>query len=238
MTLFRVHASWPLLYLASTLSLLAMVGHSGVGHAAEPVDPLNPSLVYGQQVKYAVFRNNKKIGSHTVDFSRNGELLEVAVESKLVVRIMKIPVYRFNYRASEQWQNGQLQSVDATVKEKGESSTVSLRRVGPQMNLTAKDGSSSMEQIEFASNHWHAGVLESDILFNTLTGKSNKIDIDIVGEEVLVVDGSDTNTTHYRYSGELDTEVWYDDRKRWVKLRFKGSDGSTIEYRCEGFSPA
>jgi hypothetical protein len=35
----------------------------------------------------------------------------------------------------------------------------------------------------------------------------------------------------------LNTEVWYDDLGRWVKMRFNGPDGSAIEYvcrRCQG----
>ena len=43
--------------------------------------------------------------------------------------------------------------------------------------------------------------------------------------------------TRYAYTGDLDNEVWYDDVGRWVKMRFKGRDGSTIDYvcrRCQG----
>jgi hypothetical protein len=38
--------------------------------------------------------------------------------------------------------------------------------------------------------------------------------------------------TRYAYHGDLETEVWYDDFGRWVKMRFAGRDGSTIEYVC------
>ena len=43
--------------------------------------------------------------------------------------------------------------------------------------------------------------------------------------------------TRYAYSGDLKADVWYDDAGRWVKLRFRGRDGSVIEYvcrRCQG----
>ena len=36
--------------------------------------------------------------------------------------------------------------------------------------------------------------------------------------------------THYRYDGDIKMDQWFDDRGRWVKVSFKGSDGSTIEY--------
>ena len=43
--------------------------------------------------------------------------------------------------------------------------------------------------------------------------------------------------THHAYTGDLSTEVWYDDAGRWVKMRFEAQDGSTIDYvcrRCQG----
>ncbi|MBX2825964.1 MAG: hypothetical protein KTR33_14625 [Gammaproteobacteria bacterium] len=229
----RLHA-----HLAGLLFSLgaAIAAFPSVAAAAEAVDPNNPSLAYGSQVEYGIYRNNKRIGKHLLSFSRSDAQLKVNVVSDLTVTVLKIPVYRFNYRAGELWQNGQLQSVDAQVREKGKTRTVSLRRAGNQMSLTEPDGSSDMVELEYASNHWHPGVLEADVLFNTLTGKANKITIENVGTEILQVNGEETTATHYRYTGELQTEVWYDERQRWVKLRFSGSDGSNIEYRCEGFN--
>ena len=38
------------------------------------------------------------------------------------------------------------------------------------------------------------------------------------------------DANHYRYSGDVTKDQWFDDRGRWVKTTFKASDGSTIEY--------
>lgn len=203
---------------------------------ASPVDPLNPEAAYGSQVSYAIFRNNKRIGDHTVSFVKENEELRVSVASNLVVTILKIPVYRFNYEATELWRNGVLQEVISTVKEKGKTRSVSLKRQGNKTLLTEPSGDTTLTSLDFASNHWHPGVLETPAIFNTLTGKANNISITNKGVETVPL-GEDTITaTHFHYSGELQTDVWYDDRQRWVKLRFQGSDGSTIEYRCEGFN--
>ena len=41
------------------------------------------------------------------------------------------------------------------------------------------------------------------------------------------------DATRYRYSGELEqTEVWYDDEGRWLRLRFPGGDGLPIDFIC------
>ena len=53
---------------------------------------------------------------------------------------------------------------------------------------------------------------------------------DVVGREI--------DATLYRYTGDLDTEVWYDDEGRWVRMRFKAKDGSVITYQCEVCRPS
>ena len=42
----------------------------------------------------------------------------------------------------------------------------------------------------------------------------------------------------YAYTGDLETEIWYDDKKRWVGMEFVGSDGSHIKYLCKKCSSA
>ena len=38
--------------------------------------------------------------------------------------------------------------------------------------------------------------------------------------------------TKDEYSGDISTLVWYSDHGNWVKMKFKASDGSDIEYKC------
>ena len=52
------------------------------------------------------------------------------------------------------------------------------------------------------------------------------------GSETVMTENGPVTATRYRYSGELETEVWYDDAGRWVKLRFKGREGTPIAYKC------
>jgi geranylgeranyl diphosphate synthase type II len=55
--------------------------------------------------------------------------------------------------------------------------------------------------------------------------------------EYVATERGQVPATYYRYTGDLLAELWYDDDGRWVKMRFKGRDGSMIEYvcrRCQG----
>ncbi len=201
-----------------------------------PLNPRDPRASYGALVNYDIYRKNKRIGKHTVRFSNDGDTLIVNVESKITVTVLKVPVYRFNYQSTETWIDGELQQVTATTNDNGKQSRVEAVRTGITMLLTDKAGKQSPSNVSYTSNHWNSDVLKSKELFNTLTGKANSIVLENLGKTSLTVNSDSIEATHYRLAGDLKTDLWYDEQGRWIQLRFKGDDGSVIEYRCKGFN--
>ena len=51
-----------------------------------------------------------------------------------------------------------------------------------------------------------------------------------LGRESVKTSSSTLQATHYRYDGDIKMNQWFDDRGRWVKMSFKGSDDSAIEH--------
>lgn len=84
------------------------------------------------------------------------------------------------------------------------------------------------------TNHWNAAVLSRNEVLNTLTGDIDRVQIEPLGPgSISRADGQMLEARHYRYTGEIEADVWYDADGRWVGLRFEGKDGSEIVYRCE-----
>jgi hypothetical protein len=61
----------------------------------------------------------------------------------------------------------------------------------------------------------------------------NKVLIIAQGSEIIPTENGLIKAKRYTYSGDLNNEVWYDNEGRWVKMRFKASDGSIIDYVCK-----
>lgn len=215
------------------LSLLVMIAMQGVAMAApaQIFDVLAPEEAYGETVRYNIYRNGKSVGEHQLQFSRDGNTLLVSVESNIVVTVLKVPVFRFSYRCDEQWTQGTLRSVNSAIKENKKSQTASLNTKDESQMLVDIDGKSHNAALGLTSNHWHPGVIQNDKLFNTLTGRANQYKLTEIGEETLRISNTDVLATRYRYSGQLNSDVWYDNKGRWVKLLFSADDGSAIEYR-------
>ena len=175
---------------------------------------------YGPRTEYSITRKGRNIGSHVLSFSVSGSELQVSIESSIKVRILGIPVYSLIYRASEVWKENQLGSAMAQTIENGKSNTVNFER----------NGSNSAD---FASNHWHPGVLVSDKVFNTLTGETDDVTITPIGAETIEINGQKVDSFRYRYSYEQPVDSWYDSRGLWLKLQFSGEDGSVVRYMRE-----
>ena len=210
-----------------------------LAETAVTLDDRNPMATYGQSVLYDIYRKNKKIGEHTLQFTNTDNRLLVEIESKIVVTVLKVPVFRFNYQSTETWVDGQLQSVNAATDNNGKKHQVSAERAGGDMTLRDKKGDTTTAKIAFTSNHWNSKVLSADRMFNTLTGKASDAVFVTTGVETINL-GDDADSTieatRYQLTGKVNTDVWYDNTGRWVQLRFKGEDGNTVEYRCKGFN--
>ena len=170
--------------------------------------------LYPETTRYTIRRKGKRVGEHTVSFKQDANGLSVSVESNITVRVLKVPVYRFNYTANEYWQDGKLMSVQARTDRAGDVTRVKF----------IPDSASQ------SSNHWNPAVLDTDTVFNTITGNISNVSIDLIGSETLTSAAESIQTTQYRYSGDIQADVWYDENHRWVKLKFKGDDGSEITY--------
>ncbi len=216
------------LMLLTALMLLAAKQTNAMGF--ENFDSQNPLAVYAPTTNYKIFRKGKRIGSHSVSFEVNGDAVMVRVKSDIVVTVLKVPVFKFNYAATEKWENGQLIEVNARVTEKGKSRKNTLKKEAGGYRLTNESGSTVVDEVPFSSNHWNPGVLSSKTIFNTLTGKPNKVIIEDAGPDTIKTGSSTIEAHHYIYTGALSAETWYDANGRWVKLLFKGEDGSAIEY--------
>jgi len=208
---------------------------------APALDVRNPTATYGQSVTYDIFRKKKKIGQHTVQFSNSGEGLVVDIESKIVVTVLKVPVFKFNYVSNELWVDGKLNRVEAATNDNGKKHKVLAERAAGEdtMQLTDKDGKAATDMVDYSSNHWNSNVVQAKKMFNTITGKAADIEYKAMGKETISLSNSEKSpidATRYELSGKIQSELWYDDAGRWVQLRFKGEDGNYIEYRCKGFN--
>ena len=197
---------------------------------ARSADPLS---LYGNEIVFSVMRNGEPIGVHRVNFDRNGDELIVASRFEAEVKFLFLTAFEYLYESKAVWRNGCMVELKATTDDNGDKSRVLARLADGQLKIEGPAGTIRGTPGLLPSNHWNSGILESNQVLNTITGTVASINIADLGEKPVVVNAQPASARHYVYSGDLQTEVWYDDSGRWVKMRFRAEDGSSIEYICQ-----
>lgn len=206
------------------------VGATGVVPTPAVADPV---ALYGGSIEFDVFREGTKVGFHRTRFDADGAELSVTSTFELRIDVLFFTAYRYAYRSQARWRQGRLLTLTAEVSDDGKTSSLAVRRDGRHLIVRNGQAVDRVAAPMFPTNHWNAAVLAETKVLNTLTGRVNRVRIEPRGDEAVATERGDVKATRYAYTGELATEVWYDNAGRWVKMRFKGTDGSTIEYVCQ-----
>lgn len=220
--------------MIAAMSVAAMTVLFASGVLAQRYDSFDPLVAYGPEIRFSVWRKDKQIGTHVVQFREDDDRLDVQIDFRVRIRILGITAYRFEYQSSAIWKDATLASLDASVNDDGTEGAVAARRYGQNIVVDGTRGLTRLEGRLFPSNHWHPGVIGQTRVLNTLTGGVGDVTMVLVGRENISTAHGEVAADRYLFSGDLhDVDVWYDRDGRWVKLRFLTEGGELIEYRCE-----
>ncbi len=192
------------------LSILIM------GFCACIAAPLNAaSIPASGSLKFDVIRKGKDIGDHSYKFSGSVNSYSVKVTTNIVVKVplIKITAYSFQHNFVETWKNGKLQKLSSTTNDDGTPHKVNA-------------GASSI----LPASLWNEDIVKSKTLLNTMNGKKMSIRAADLGNEAIKTKRGKVNAEHYRISGELERDLWYDANGNLARVSFKADDGSKVFY--------
>jgi len=192
----------------------------------------SPLFLYGKTVKFDVYRDGQKVGFHTIKFSKKGKNLKVSCTFQLKINLLFFTAYYFNYQSDAIWENEKLKTIKVHVDDDGETIFIEAIKVDDGMSIKKNSKTTYTGPSIFPTNHWNFKVLKAKKILNTITGEINNVSIIKGGKELVKTERGEIQAMRYIYSGDLETEVWYDEKGRWVKMKFKGRDGSEITYQC------
>lgn len=214
--------------IAATLLIGPLTATVAANTGTTPAMP----TAYTGDLSFDILRNGAPVGSHSVTFAPNGDSLSVRAKSEIEINFLFFTAYRFTYSSESRWSGDQLMSLSARTDDDGTVTTVEATQDGTALRVIGSGGDYATTPPIFPTDHWHKGVTRSTRVLNTITGKIAAVDMVDKGWMQLDLPDGSVNARHYAYTGELETEVWYDARGRWVAMRFKARDGSTIRYVC------
>jgi len=238
------------------LSLPALGLLATIGSCPTPA-PAGERGAYDESHLFKVTRNGSEIGSHRLSFTPTAEGLRVDVAVELRVGLGRdVTLYRYRHASHEIWRDGKLVRLNASTDANGKTHLVTIEPTGQGLRARASVPRADGGMVEglvagnetrvidlpatvLPTSQWRRAMVERDRLFNTQLGKISSFRAERLGATNVATECGTLPATHYRLSGDLKLEIWFDDRDRWVKARFAAFDGSTVEYtlRCPPSAP-
>ncbi|GHF57054.1 DUF6134 family protein [Seohaeicola zhoushanensis] len=166
-------------------------------------------------LSFDVMRKGSVIGGHSYRFSGSASSFSVTVDTEISVPIPldRSTLYSFKQHSTEQWRDGTFQKISSTTSEGG----------APRQLDTSSKGA-------LPASFWTEDTVHTGKLMNTADGKIMSVRVADLGTEDVDTRRGSINAHHYRLSGDLVRDLWFDGDGNLARAAFKADDGSTVTY--------
>ena len=214
------------LCLAGLLSLAAGEAHASSTGKQDRTKQDTSSLAF------SVLRKGDVIGHHSIDFTRRGEDLIVDVDIDLELKFAFITLFRYEHRNREIWRGKRLISIDTRTDNDGTEHWITGRAGKAGFEVKSDGGEAVLPADVLPSSYWHPDTRKAKVLLNTQTGALAQIDVTAeANESNLPMPWGPQAAQGFKVSGDIDLNLWYDNRGCLLKLNFSApNDGSLIDY--------
>jgi hypothetical protein len=230
MTLFNRNAVLFLLKLCSVLYCTAASIATAQEQDSGP-DPSAPAKVYA----FAVLLDSKPIGTHRFEvYGAAGGAQSIRSDASFDVRFLGIPFYRYRHTANEQWQSGCLKQLQSTTHDNGKDVSVRAVDESGRMRVTRDKQNVELNGCISTYAYWNPALLrQQNQLLNPQTGAIDKVKVELMGEESVVIGGGQSIADRIRIrSDDGDIDLWYSKAGEWLQLESVTQD-RRIRYRVE-----
>jgi len=196
---------------------------------------LQAAPVPEQDLVFRVLLDGDPIGYHRFHVKHIDERQTIDIDAKLKVTFLGIPVYRYQHRNRETWQQGCLASIVSSTVDGGDDFYIEGRDIGRQFELSTQDGDAEIDAgcvMSFA--YWDREFLQQSKLLNAQNGEYLPVEISAQGVDELQVNGSTVSASRHRLLNTdrgIDISVWHAvDDGRWLSLESRVDGGRVIRY--------
>ncbi len=184
----------------------------------------------GNRIAFGVTRNDSPIGTHVLEFAREGGDVRVSIAIDFAVRFLGVTAFRYTHRNTELWRGDRLISIASTTDNNGTPLAVKALAQGRGIAVEGTESGAYVAPEEaISTSYWHAAFLRGQKI-DTQGGRLLSTSLERLGEEEVTVAGRQVPATRWRITGDLTLDIWYDRSGGWSALRFVRGDGSVIRY--------
>jgi len=143
-----------------------------------------------------------------------------------------LKTYTYSYRGSETWKDGRLVSFTSTSNDDGKQLTVSATAEGNGLRVKGSGGERLSRGDVWLTTYWRLPAANhrngAVPLLDADTGRDINAVLQYVGVSPLNVAGAVQNFGHYRLTGGVQVELWYDGSERLVRQEWVEDGHKTV----------
>jgi hypothetical protein len=156
----------------------------------------------------------------TIQRHDNGTI-QVRCDTDIHVSFALIGAYKFIYRGHETWKDRRLQRLDSTTDDNGKLYNVKAVAEPGGLRVRVNNVERIARPEVWLTSYWSLPdpkLRSGEIpLIDADTGKDLKGKLEFVATEKRRVAGQDVLLNHYRLTGSLTVDLWYDGSERLVR---------------------
>ncbi len=184
---------------------------------------------------FAIVRNGKEIGSQVYRFREAQNAVEVNVSTRIKFKLGFFTVHRLKHDSLEIWKGDRLISFSSWTSEKNifkgrMKYEVAVEEDGDNLSVDAARDGWRAPITAVPASFWNSELVRANTLIDTIDGAKLAVTVEPLGEDIISVNGGQLGVSHYRISGDMERELWYDQDNILVQVKFTAQDGSEIQF--------
>ncbi len=181
-----------------------------------------------QRFSFAIMRNGQQIGQHDMEIARDGGATTVDFRTQIDVKVMFIKAYSFGYVGREIWNGDSFLSFESQTNDNGKPHAVTASARADKTAITADGKTIEASGNIIPASFWNLAFLTRTSFFHTETGLPLKIAVSDLGVEQIATRMGSRPARHFRLTGGLERDLWFDQTGAPLRYQLKGSDNSVI----------
>jgi hypothetical protein len=170
---------------------------------------------------FTVSVDGKRAGDAHMNLNRQDDgTTTVAWDTDISVTIFVV-TYKYSYRGQEVWKDGRLQRLESTCNDDGKRYVVAANVEGKDLRVRVNGQERLTRGDVWLTSYWQqpdAKLVNQVVpLLDADTGRDLDARLQFLGTEQRGVAGQAVSVNHYRLTGKVQADLWYDPSGRLVR---------------------
>jgi hypothetical protein len=171
---------------------------------------------------FAIYVDGKSAGSYQMTIAQQDDgATAVSGQADVRVSFAFFTTYTYTYRGKEIWKDGRLQRLESNTNDNGKRFNVLAVAEGKGLRVTVNGQQRNSRADVWTTSYWRLPDGERAsrelALLDADTAKDIAGKLEYVESKPINVAGQLVQCAHYRVSGGVQVELWYDGKDRLVR---------------------